>query len=1128
VEEDMRVQNTFLKRISRRGFRNLVSGMLALALTLLAGLSNAQVSFAADTVGVCNFVGNGTADNPFEIGSENNLQCLRDNLGYTAVHYYFVQTHDIVLTQIWHDGIGAGSYPFKGVYDGQNYLISGLVIEDGVGTDHDKVGLFDSLADEAVITQIELDSPRITFTQSGVASGSIGLLAGSANCATISYVAVVAGQMNIDSLHVSHIGGFTGYSCGEITTSGVHDTEIIVSAPQGGYNVGGFVGTADSGAQISYNSISNSTIDGDFGADINNFGGYVGQLVSSTVTTANARIDVHVTTDSGELFWVGGLVGSSGSYNPALDPQSVISSSSHTGSVTAISGQGAVYGVGGVGGGSTSTTISNVVSTGQVTAQNLDWEVVGVGGLWGILGDHNCNPDSDECSLRSSELTDGTHTGNIETASTHSSPSGVGGQVGVVVASSVANTTSSGDISVDAGGAEIYNVGGAVGNSVYSTLTNARSGPGTISILQDANHTTFNLGGVVGTSTHSDLTRISSSNVIWADSRLRDPDSSQYSEGAGGLAGSLQFSTIESGFFSGEVYGVNLVGGIAGVNESSSVTNISVTGNVDSPGAAALFGYLYTDYAVLVEPLLISKVIFSGEISTNSEPVLINDFMTSDNSILSRMEFVVYQDAIDLGWLDEDFWDVVEVTALPKALLKIQDAYPQIETIDGGFDIFSGFEPTPVSNNVTMAVWGICEGTSYPFLRSLTTSTPCTGVSPSISFTSIHVRENVSITSPIALSPSVSGLNFSGNGNGGGLFWNEMNLPGCDAIPSGINLSNEWQWSAAGYAPVPIFSHKPGFNTSGTYNLCFVYQDDFGKVALGNFTLVVDPLIPALTVSNTTIQHGESLVLSDNLSVNKTLAVFVDGVRSVWRASSNGTNLTYNWSQWGDATVHTVIFRIYDVAFTGVGSGPSLSTAYAASQTITWASYVAPTPSPSPSANPSPSASPSASPSSSPSASPSPSPTPAQPASRSISLAAAPGALVAGSNVNYEMQNLQVGSSWNLTLRSTPQVLQSGQVGNTGGVNQTAIIPSGLEPGWHSLTFYGVDSSGNQVESVLWFRVSTSGLLLETTTSPTAAQLAQTGSHTGLYVSVASVFLILGVVLVMWRRRLVLVPKGSQ
>jgi LPXTG-motif cell wall-anchored protein len=84
-----------------------------------------------------------------------------------------------------------------------------------------------------------------------------------------------------------------------------------------------------------------------------------------------------------------------------------------------------------------------------------------------------------------------------------------------------------------------------------------------------------------------------------------------------------------------------------------------------------------------------------------------------------------------------------------------------------------------------------------------------------------------------------------------------------------------------------------------------------------------------------------------------------------------------------------------------------------------------------------------------------------------------------GATTSYSAEGLQSGSDWDLILRSTPQVIASGVVPETGVIQGVATIPDGLESGWHSITLSGTDINGQTLEAVVWFQVDAAGLILE-------------------------------------------------
>ena len=131
-------------------------------------------------------------------------------------------------------------------------------------------------------------------------------------------------------------------------------------------------------------------------------------------------------------------------------------------------------------------------------------------------------------------------------------------------------------------------------------------------------------------------------------------------------------------------------------------------------------------------------------------------------------------------------------------------------------------------------------------------------------------------------------------------------------------------------------------------------------------------------------------------------------------------------------------------------------------------------------------------------------------ASVALNLGISTGQAVAGSNVAITASGLQTSAPYEVVLRSTPVTLASGNASN-GSVSSSVTIPSGLEAGWHSLTFTSTASDGSTVTSVTYFKVSSSGTLLAST-STMPAELANTGINTDTGISLLAAGLSLALV----------------
>lgn len=90
------------------------------------------------------------------------------------------------------------------------------------------------------------------------------------------------------------------------------------------------------------------------------------------------------------------------------------------------------------------------------------------------------------------------------------------------------------------------------------------------------------------------------------------------------------------------------------------------------------------------------------------------------------------------------------------------------------------------------------------------------------------------------------------------------------------------------------------------------------------------------------------------------------------------------------------------------------------------------------------------------------------------------GQQVANASVPYSASGLQVGSNYDITVRSTPQIIAQGTVPAGGTVSGSATIPAGLAPGWHTITFTTTAADGSETKDVVWFKIAGDGTLLAT------------------------------------------------
>ena len=90
------------------------------------------------------------------------------------------------------------------------------------------------------------------------------------------------------------------------------------------------------------------------------------------------------------------------------------------------------------------------------------------------------------------------------------------------------------------------------------------------------------------------------------------------------------------------------------------------------------------------------------------------------------------------------------------------------------------------------------------------------------------------------------------------------------------------------------------------------------------------------------------------------------------------------------------------------------------------------------------------------------------------------GQQVANAPVPYSASGLLPNSNYDITVRSTPQIIAQGTVPAGGTVTGSATIPAGLAPGWHTITFTTTAADNTETKDVVWFKIAGDGTLLAT------------------------------------------------
>ena len=320
--------------------------------------------------------GNGTAEDPYQIGDWYNLDNVRN---YLDCH--FIVINDLDLNSIGYtelasatanegkgwEPIGNVTHPFVGSLNGQGYEVCDLFIGR---PDEPDVGLFGAVYATGVIENVGVVNGNVTGQDD---TGSlVGKNQGSVSS---SYSASnVTGNLNVGGLVGWNFGGTVtdAYSSGSV--AGQNNTGGLVGWSTGtvsnSYATGGVTGSAQVGGLAGKNggTASNSYATGSVTGD-DNVGGLLGKndntgTVGSSYSTGNVTGNLHV----------GGLVGRN---------QGSVSNSFWD---TQTSGRG-----------------SSAGGTGKTTAQMMDidtfigvgWDILAVGGsgdrntgyVWNIVDD---------------------------------------------------------------------------------------------------------------------------------------------------------------------------------------------------------------------------------------------------------------------------------------------------------------------------------------------------------------------------------------------------------------------------------------------------------------------------------------------------------------------------------------------------------------------------------------------------------------------------------------------------------------------------------------------------------------------------------------------------------------------
>ena len=281
---------------SRTWLAGALTTVLAAAAMMLAPQAQANGCIATAA---------GTAQDPYLIATEANLDCLMSNANdYWAGGFHFRQTADLDMSNYaaWTRGIGSVAMPFNGNYDGDGFSIDNLTItSSGSG-----VGLFGVTAG-ATLTNISLTNLQVTGDRQ--VGGLVGLLdGGTVDNAQIH--ATVTGLCTSNASNCS-VGGLAGQIDDSVPTaisstwsSGSVTATVNVGTSTYGRGAGGLIGSTTTSQLTVSDSASTAAVSGHFYV-----GGLIGIYVESSGSETFALTDSYATGPVTASQDSGGLVG---------------------------------------------------------------------------------------------------------------------------------------------------------------------------------------------------------------------------------------------------------------------------------------------------------------------------------------------------------------------------------------------------------------------------------------------------------------------------------------------------------------------------------------------------------------------------------------------------------------------------------------------------------------------------------------------------------------------------------------------------------------------------------------------------------------------------------------------------
>lgn len=217
----------------------------------------------------------------YQVSSAQDLIWLseRVNAGYTFEGMTIMQTCDINMSGIVFNSIGTETNPFKGVYDGNNFIISNLNLAVNKNTGE---RFMNNLSNRGLFGYVKNATIKNLTVANGTVSGygNVGMIAGYAENTKFNYVNTYKSNIKVSKIEYVDIYGKV---VDTYLTSGASSTEEFAQRE----NVGGLVGYAKG---CSFYVCSNrANVKETNASGIENSAGFVGRLEDngSVVSTIN-------------------------------------------------------------------------------------------------------------------------------------------------------------------------------------------------------------------------------------------------------------------------------------------------------------------------------------------------------------------------------------------------------------------------------------------------------------------------------------------------------------------------------------------------------------------------------------------------------------------------------------------------------------------------------------------------------------------------------------------------------------------------------------------------------------------------------------------------------------------------